>query len=130
MNKKQMTKWVTALRSGKFNQARGMLRKFDDGRNITGHCCLGVLCEINKVDDDFIDSNETIASPVIMEKLGISSEEGTVHLEDGNGNPAVRPIKFRIGNETKEFNSLAMANDGGASFKQIARWIEKNYESL
>lgn len=41
--------WVAALRSGKYRQGKGTLRKVDDYA-ITGtdfsYCCLGVLCEI------------------------------------------------------------------------------------
>ena len=36
------TTWTTALRSGKYQQARRRLR--DDG----GFCCLGVLCDVSK----------------------------------------------------------------------------------
>jgi hypothetical protein len=34
------TKWVAALRSGKYRQGTGRLRTKDGG-----YCCLGVLCE-------------------------------------------------------------------------------------
>jgi len=35
-----MKKWAKALRSGKYKQARGQLRKMG------GYCCLGVLCDV------------------------------------------------------------------------------------
>jgi len=38
--KKQIQKWVTALRSGEYSQTNGWLQ--DDN----GHCCLGVACDI------------------------------------------------------------------------------------
>jgi hypothetical protein len=40
MNPKVKEKWVAALRSGKYKQARGALCK--DG----AYCCLGVLCDL------------------------------------------------------------------------------------
>ena len=40
MKKSIMKKWVAALRSGKYTQARGQLRKTE------GFCCLGVLCDL------------------------------------------------------------------------------------
>jgi hypothetical protein len=36
------TKWVEALRSGEYDQARGVLHDRDNG----GFCCLGVLCKV------------------------------------------------------------------------------------
>ena len=38
--KKQIQKWVIALRSGEYSQTTGTLE--DD----SGHCCLGVACDI------------------------------------------------------------------------------------
>lgn len=38
--RKQIQKWIDALRSGKYEQAVGMLQ------NDRGYCCLGVACEI------------------------------------------------------------------------------------
>ena len=40
-----MRQWVDALRSGKYRQTRGWLRKDD------GFCCLGVLCDISGVGE-------------------------------------------------------------------------------
>jgi hypothetical protein len=39
-------KWLEALRSGKYKQARGTLRKLA-GRD-AAFCCLGVLCELHR----------------------------------------------------------------------------------
>lgn len=36
------TKWIDALRSGKYLQIKGALRSRDG----LGHCCLGVLCDL------------------------------------------------------------------------------------
>lgn len=50
MNKDVKEKWVTALRSGKYKQGQGCLRRGDD------HCCLGVLQDLyhrtTGVEDD------------------------------------------------------------------------------
>jgi hypothetical protein len=40
MNKEIKTLWIDALRSGKYKQTIGTLK------SSTGHCCLGVLCEL------------------------------------------------------------------------------------
>lgn len=41
MNQEVKQKWVEALRSGKYKQGQGYLRKGDN------YCCLGVLCDLN-----------------------------------------------------------------------------------
>ena len=41
MNPEVKTKWLEALRSGKYKQGTGKLRSTDDT-----FCCLGVLCDI------------------------------------------------------------------------------------
>ena len=40
MNKEIKTKWLAALRSGKYEQGFGALK------TPSGHCCLGVLCDV------------------------------------------------------------------------------------
>jgi hypothetical protein len=50
MNPVVKEKWITALKSGKYQQGRGQLRSFNDK-----FCCLGVLCDIlvNEYPDKF-----------------------------------------------------------------------------
>ncbi len=45
MNQRIKEMWVKALKSDEYIQGQGALRKVMDG--ITGHCCLGVLCDIH-----------------------------------------------------------------------------------
>lgn len=51
MNKEIATRWTAALRSGRYEQGRGLLSA--NGK----FCCLGVLCEI-AVDDGIITKEE------------------------------------------------------------------------
>jgi len=51
LNKKQFNKWIEALDSGEYKQARGYLQ----GRY--GFCCLGVACKI-LIPDDKIAKDE------------------------------------------------------------------------
>ena len=39
-------KWVDALRSGEYTQAKSYLTKLDMDGGIAGHCCLGVACQL------------------------------------------------------------------------------------
>jgi hypothetical protein len=43
-SKRDIVKWIKALRSGKFKQGRGQLQ------SKKGFCCLGVACQINKFE--------------------------------------------------------------------------------
>jgi len=45
MNKNIKKQWLKALRSGKYRQTRGKLKSQDGSM-----CCLGVLCDIQKVE--------------------------------------------------------------------------------
>ncbi len=126
MEKKQMQKWVKALRSGKYKQASDVLKKKDDSGKAVGYCCLGVLCEINKVDDEFINENCSIDPVELRDTLGLRDSEGSAFDDEANHTQ----LRIRVGLKTKRFESLAHANDAGASFKAIAAWIEKNYKSL
>ena len=119
MNKRQATKWVKALRSGKYQQGKEVL--FSEGR----YCCLGVLCEISEIEKNergyFVDSMgfqmEAVLSGVAGTKLG---------LEHGDGAPNSGTVE--IGGTAHL--SLAIANDSGASLADIATWIESNYKQL
>lgn len=47
MDKRIKAKWLRALRSGKYIQGDGALRRGSDGGTYITHCCLGVLCDIH-----------------------------------------------------------------------------------
>jgi hypothetical protein len=122
MKKALAMKWVKALRSGKYKQAKDYLRvEGENGRE--SYCCLGVLGTICGIPKDTLSENKTLES--FRKKCNIESDEGTPFVEGESTR-----IKVRIGKGFEEFPTLASANDGGASFKAIATWIEKNYKSL
>lgn len=49
MKKAMKDAWLAALRSGKYRQGSGNLRKYDSKAKKSKFCCLGVLCEVNGV---------------------------------------------------------------------------------
>jgi hypothetical protein len=56
MNPEIKSKWLAALRSGEYEQARGGLQRILYRDNETGHidcgfCCLGVLCDLAWKED-------------------------------------------------------------------------------
>jgi hypothetical protein len=110
--------WVTALKSGKYTQAKGALRTPE------GHCCLGVLCEI--LPEFRIEDSED----------GHGDE---VHIKEGHTNNVVwsdgsMTLIDRVVEEAGitvmpgyMVSTLAVMNDSGNySFEQIADWIEEN----
>lgn len=100
MNAGIKAKWIAALRSGDYAQTRGVLR------GARGFCCLGVLCDVVAPDgwdmcNGYYDhhTRETMPSDSISQLAGISHQDA---------------------------NTLASMNDEyGASFQQIAEWIEE-----
>lgn len=126
-------RWVSALRSGEYDQNKHSLRS-EEG----GYCCLGVLCDI--VKDDVGGqwngrSSSLVTSMEFYEKAsGQSSHESLPTFVqnyaglDGE-NPEVPSSDFDFVSE--DMVSLAELNDGfdgeNASFDQIADVIEKHF---
>lgn len=112
MDKKIKTKWLKALRSGKYKQAKGYL--FDG----EGHCCLGVLCRVmgmkpRKKYGTYIFGRdaERRLPPSIMRKTGVGELGGLHH-----------PVIL----DGVTLGTLSQLNDYGFSFKRIASIIEKH----
>jgi len=86
VDKAAKTRWVEALRSGKYKQARGTLR------DATGAmCCLGVLAEIEgvprtRVNDtyvyDFDDCKCAVAVPASFHNLGMVEKLRLINMND------------------------------------------------
>jgi hypothetical protein len=100
--------WIAALRSGKFKQGTGFLKK--DG----GYCCLGVLCEVAGVPSrrvakgshTYTFEGQIYFPPLsVMHMVGLKTENGAV--DEGQEN-------------------LVLLNETGSTFKEIATFIENN----
>lgn len=121
MNARQK-EWVAALRSGKYVQASGSLRKDD------GYCCLGVACDLSGQGEWqkepwssgstykawHFDHESTMLPDAVMDWLGMRDERGS-YTKNG---------------ETVAHSSLSMANDTGYTFEQIADLIEAHADEL
>lgn len=102
-------RFLKALRSGKYFQGNGSLRTVEtdydwDSKKtikIVRHCCLGVACDIQEIKKVW----------------------GATMIPNKDKYMAV-PALLRGNGEIS--NKLALMNDSGKSFKQIATWIEKN----
>lgn len=105
MNPEIKTKWIEALRSGKYQQTHGVLRRGDR------YCCLGVLCSLND------DGEWTECSGEVYE-FEINSKTNCSILPD----PVASEAKLSLDAQGK----VATLNDSGKSFLEIANYIEAN----
>lgn len=111
MNQQVKEKWLSALRSGDYQQTQLKLHTDD------GFCCLGVLCDLygkehnvewNLVEDEdhnyyMFQDKKACLPPSVVEWAGVESR-----------NPVIC--------ETP----LAELNDDGSTFNEIADLIEKH----
>jgi hypothetical protein len=117
------TKWVAALRSGKYEQTAGVLR------NSHGYCCLGVLCDLyaketgmewfhNKGDYAMHGSNNAL--PIEVQAwAGIANKYGGCVEVETNEDGATHPPYLAN-------PALTELNDTwNYDFKQIADVIEQ-----
>lgn len=106
MNQELKTKWVEALRSGKYPQGKRYLNR--DG----AYCCLGVLCEVRG------------------EEKRTSSEYGATSYGESN-DPRTSTLSPEMlesaGMDCYSQQTLVNLNDAdNKSFSEIADWIEAN----
>ena len=141
MNPEVKEKWLHALRSGKYLQARKTLHlRAEDGTDF--YCCLGVLCDVyNKSVPaekqlEWVEDNEhALEVPAGAKRLGI--RDLWLDKEKGRIQSSVLPATVRKWAELGEQNptpelktghscgSLAELNDSGLDFKAIADLIEE-----
>lgn len=70
MEEKLKQKWIKALRSGKFRQAREVIADDDS------YCCLGVLCIVaGKTVRDIIKSSNDDLCTAWRREFGLSNDE-------------------------------------------------------
>lgn len=114
MNPKMKQKWVEALRSGKYEQGKGML-KTGDGN----FCCLGVLADINGETwfqtEKVVDEDE--GGKVTVPCFAFRDPTGAVHKD-------ITPSGY-CGVGVEDAQELAQMNDSGTPFGEIATYIEE-----
>ncbi len=111
---KNVVKWLRAIASGKYNKTVSVLRLESDSSY--KYCCLGVACEIFKLDPKFREA-------------GYRALPGTIGLIDGLG-VADKPNEFPI----EGASGLARLNDNqyrdDKNFKRVHKAIVKHYRRL
>lgn len=108
--------WADALRSGKYKQTRGALRR--DGA-LGGMCCLGVLCDL--VDPEQWETGAADA-------IGASTAwNGWTSLPPDELGDQISVLFHITDDFTGDHESVATYNDNSLGFDQIADVIESNY---
>jgi hypothetical protein len=122
MYKDKATKLINALRSGRYKQGHEQLAYGKDE-----FCCLGVACNISdtslswkkNLNGTYAIGGKTHTLPfAICQEYGFHSDDGTPC--DGR-QLVINGVSYK---------SLSDANDGGASFEDLADCIEQNWENL
>jgi hypothetical protein len=124
MNKEIKTLWINALRSGKYEQTTGTLK------SSTGHCCLGVLCELY-IENTGLGIWDTESNIYNVEPLSLVFKDPFNMCEAVTSLPtSVQRWAEVDKNPAVEFlnriRDLAAINDMKESFEKIANLIEEH----
>lgn len=121
MNPEIKERWIGALRSGEYKQAKKQLRFHDH------YCCLGVLCDLHSKETGTKwhrgsyphktgDPDLAYHTITYLKMEGVLPDEVCLWAGISDPDPKVGcgepPVK------------LSKLNDDGASFEEIAGWIE------
>lgn len=112
--------WVADLRSGRFVQTEGVLRRVKGSGVLrsdrAGYCCLGVL-------------STRICRLKAVRATGWkwTGEEWNHRDEYPEGSNIPKAIQAAIGLRGEEHDALAHLNDIGETFKQLANRIERKF---
>lgn len=110
MKKYWKKKWIEALRRGAYKQTQGTLRLVE-GKKKPSFCCLGVLCDL-PANSRWNDEDKYVHAGTVT--VGSHGD-----LDQGGRD------KFGISHD-EMCTLIRMNDDEGASFKKIAKYIEKN----
>lgn len=124
VNRKNIRKWVKALRSGKFKQCKNTLIEVYPGKKDIRYCCLGVACVVAGA----------VSKDSIKETKRDAQDSGCPESVAIGYDVSVLPAKVQkwLGVEDQDpilgKHEASTWNDSkGASFKKIASLIEKEY---
>lgn len=123
------SRWLAALRSGDYLQGMSRLKTIVDEN--TRYCCLGVLCELAAAEGIVTETEKvrpvfypgTVKTMAFGEQMNVSILPPEV--AEWSGLDGL--YDYTVGKLDEETPSLAMMNDNGDSFVNIAMFIEKNF---
>jgi hypothetical protein len=125
--RRRRKKWLEALRSGDFKQAKGCLKKQTKGE--IRHCCLGVAAELAGVQSQ--RDEHSLGSGVFhfrFQDEGLAFEQSQMLPEGGMEWLGLNTDDPHINLKDKDdcYLNLAGLNDRGWSFAKIADAIEEH----
>jgi hypothetical protein len=121
MKRAEIEEWVTALRSGEFQQARGYL-------NVNSRqCCLGVKCilDIRAGRHGMTEATHIEDSCTKVKSYGILIDSDNLAASLTAHFPRSEVLEA-WGMSKDQAITLTGMNDRGTSFTKIADWIEQN----
>jgi len=124
MFKDKAMELVAALRSGDYVQGVGYLQQKDGAA-----CCLGVACLLAGEERILVDPTHRYTFGITREDSGLTAKVRDLfgfHSDVGTRRDGQR-LTFPNGST---YYSLAKANDSGITFREIAEYIEVNWEQL
>jgi len=110
MTQELKDKWVAALRSGKYKQTSGVLKRMESGA--CSYCCLGVLATLAGEEFEPFSDDDFTGDFLLVRHPGSAPGYLPADLLDTT-------VGIHLGN----------MNDHGKTFRQIASYIEKNVEA-
>lgn len=126
MNQDIAARWVSALRSGKYEQGKNLLKQLHDSGKVS-YCCLGVLCDLYL--QEYPDSAYT---PDLRPDLDRPTRENGTPYAFGEKEVELPPkdIQTWAGINPHQCDALAEQNDSGSTFEELADLIEKSAQDL
>lgn len=109
--------WIAALRSGKFKQAKQGL-ELRKGKEIVGHCCLGVACKINDIPLDHYSSMSAVEDQAIYESEDLKIATKLFVSEK---------ISYILDLQGIEDDLVDMNDTEGQTFAEIADYLEQTW---
>lgn len=128
MKEEIKTKWLTALRSGEYEQGKHRLVTKNYDTDTYTYCCLGVLCDLAAKEGVvkrkaggfshpvYNDHSNIVLPNAVQRWAGI--EDTTLNDESSYGSAPLVEIDG-------EYAALSDWNDNGKTFSEIAEGIEK-----
>lgn len=131
---------IAALRSGKYPQTRGVLRRLiGDGLRSEGYCCLGVACVVAGIEEVVpskgaavaqFDGMQSCMPPDVVSRFGFRNDEGLIlwgALDEERKQKWMDRAVDMTGNPR---GNLIGINDNGGSFAFIADFLEACPEAV
>lgn len=141
MNREIADKWTAALRSGKYTQTDGCLkRQWHDGS--CSYCALGVLCDLFKQEhpDEILEDLNGDGSMVYIIDDSVHLQELPERVANWAGtwdqnarfNSSADPVDWRSRNRSAhgQVTTVSDANDFGLFFDEIADLIDQHRDTM